>query len=186
MEFRELIIGFILIGLCTFSFLTFISLFSSDTGSDNIVDFNPSLNKTFGNLSKQMADTQQKAEASSKAFSEEGRNAILTAVGFVFQSLLDLVTIITNSVIGFFYIYFNFFEENLGIHPIITGTFTSILLITIILSAWRTLKSGEWLYSSNKMVFQKGYIMSEEHKKKIGLSKIANRFQIGHKLNKHI
>jgi len=143
MEFKEIIIGFILISICMFSILTFISLFSSDTDSSNIVNTNPSLNRTFGNISKQMEDTQKRAEESSSSFAKEGSHPILTVVGFVFQSLLDLGTVLSNSIVGFFYIYTNFFKENLGISPIIIGALTSILLIVLILALWRVYRIGE-------------------------------------------
>ena len=132
-----------IISLFIVSLVYFSSQFSRDNSIKDYVSSNPAISKTFSNLSKELNESSAKADTQKRALEKESSNPIITQLGFVFNSILSLGSLIMNTVLSLFTSFFTLVQENLGISPIVTGTLLAIAIFTVVLLAWRNWRAGE-------------------------------------------
>lgn len=143
MNFRSLIISSLLIGLVLVSLVSFNIYFSQENEINSSLANDDSINRAFGNITKQLNDSRGTAEEKKEAVIFESSHPILTFVGFAFMSILDAGGVFIGTTVLMFNVIFEMIIETLDISPVVTGTLFAILLITLILSVWRVFRSGE-------------------------------------------
>lgn len=140
---RHIIISVLLVSLFIVSLVIFSVQFQTENGT------NVSLlsNSPIANASKILNSTlyiqQGNATQMQQALAGESATPILTALGFFFKSILSAGNTIMSFTILFFGSILTLGSQVLGIPPIVSGVLTTILLLTLILAAWRVYRAGE-------------------------------------------
>lgn len=139
-EFREIVINGLLIGLFIFSITSFGIYLADDNSVNNTILENEAFNNTFGDLGGELSDVQTTSQSQSNVQdvdvpTEESESLPLksapkmaTAFKSMWRNIYELTIGLISSVFG--------------ISPIVTGTITAILLITMILLTWSLIKTG--------------------------------------------
>ena len=139
--FRGLLISFLLVGLFTFSMITFgDKLIDDNEGNESVIDHPAvqTLNTTiFGNLS----DTQSQAQTKRESFEEEEPSAGFGTL--LLFSLVEVARAFTSTFVVLYNVLFGFARDILGIPTIAMITIGATMLITVILLSWRLFKTGE-------------------------------------------
>lgn len=143
MAFKNLVINSLLIGLFVFCIISFGVMLSQENYTNVTVTSNPAIQKVFGNISKQLNESEATAQAQRQAMESESANPVITALGFVFRSILSAGAVFMTSVVSMFNVLFVLSYETLHISPIITGTILAIILVSLILAIWRLYRAGE-------------------------------------------
>lgn len=140
-NFRGLIIAFLLVGLFFFAMISFGVQINEDNDANTSITNIPFINSTYTslqtNLSSSSTTSQSQREGFESEIPTEGVDNILlfsiVSIGKVFGSMLT----------GLFNVIVIGSSQALGINPIIIGVIQSILLLTLIIFIWKTIKQGE-------------------------------------------
>lgn len=139
--FKEFIIATLLIGVCIFAMLGFVVTFQVNNHANGTIMDNPTINRTYSNLYTNLASSQGTAESQRTGFEKE-----VPTVGtdsFLFSSIIGAVKTFTSTIANVFSIIFVYLGSVLGISPVVIGVFVAIIIISVILLAWRVAKVGE-------------------------------------------
>lgn len=143
MNFKSIVIGSLLTGLFIVALILFSVQFSIDNNtSTSLMNYEP-INRSLVSINSTLSSSQSTAENASHSLQEESATPILTALGFFFRSILNAGNVFMNVVIGLFGSIFSLAGETLGIPGIVIGVLTAIVLVMLILSAWRVYRAGE-------------------------------------------
>lgn len=140
---KNITINTLLIGLFIVGFITFIIQFQEETGTETRIIDNPAISKAFGNISKELNESSANAEAQRQTMIDESSNPVLSLGFFVIRSILNAGAVFMNLIVGIFGYISVLMLETLGIPPIVLGTLSAILIITIVLAVWKLWKVGE-------------------------------------------
>ncbi len=143
-NFRQLVVGFLIVGIFMFSLISFgITLQTQNNSSQSLLD-DSTFNDTFGDLQTEIQGSKVVADNQREAFESQepgagGFNFDLTSIigaGIKFTDFLSsaggMITIILTAP-----------QVYLGIPGIVTIGIASLITITIILLAWRLYRTGE-------------------------------------------
>lgn len=139
-SFQNLFIQFSLISLFVFGTISFIVLFQQENGAATTILENQLINSTFVDLAASIADQSVSSNSSQNSFNSEvpapgfGSLIIFAIVG-VAQTFTSLVTTIWNILIILPL-------SILGIPNEVANVLGSILVISLILLAWRVYRVG--------------------------------------------
>ena len=139
-SFRETWINFILIGVLVFSLISFIVTFQSQNNVENGILENELINSTFDRLGDQLnssgGDTQTQRESFEAEIPERGFGSLIifTIVG-VTQNFMSVIITIFNILIVLP-------AQIIGVSPIVISAIGSILIVSLILLAWRVYRIG--------------------------------------------
>lgn len=140
MELEDFLIGGFLGGLFILAMILGYTNLTSDNNAQNLLlqdqQINGSYNQFFGNLTT----LQTTANDSKSAFEKE--SPTFTAGFLLFGSIIDFVKKMTSSFIAIFVIFFDLLGTLLGIPPIVIGVLSAIVIIILIVLAWRKYKTG--------------------------------------------
>jgi len=139
-EFRNIVITGLLIGLFAFALMNISISLTNENDVNNSLLENEAINRSFGYLESNLSSTQDKSETSKTGF--ESENPTVGTDSFLFSSIISAGKVFTGMWRGVYDVTFSLFTETLGISPIVIGVITSILIITITLLAWSLYKSG--------------------------------------------
>lgn len=134
-NFEDFPKGLLLSGLfivCLLSFMTGIGLNYSQDISTPYVDSS--------RIQDQIEDTSSTAEAWGEAFKSD--NLFVSTGAIVLFSIWGVMKLIWGSITTFITIYLDIFTALFGVPPIVTGTITALVIISLIFLAWRTIKQG--------------------------------------------
>ncbi len=139
--FKGLIIAMALTGLVMFCLINFAIQTASDNNANQSIIDNPVISRTFANLSDDMSGLEAKAQEQRENI--EG-DKISTGLGFfILETIIGGGRVFTGIVIGTFNIISEPLVSVIGIPVSIMGVLSFILLVSLILFAWRLYKVGE-------------------------------------------
>ena len=137
MDLKELIYGFLLVGLflvCIFSFILNFTADNSDIELDtdeiDLTGLESSLNKS-------------KSQAEEYMGSFQSENPLVSFGSLILFSIVGIGKLIITSVSVIFNILLGGMSAVLGIPPIITGVLTAIILMSLIFAVWKLIKTGK-------------------------------------------
>ena len=133
--FRGLMITFIIIGIFSFSMIAFGAEFANDNNLNN---------KVIGNAYRALNSSliAINSTVSSQKTAVEEDKGILAVAGFILESIKSTGTLFTTSILSLYNVTFGLiFDTFLGAEfGIISIAFGSIMIVIIILLAWRLYK----------------------------------------------
>lgn len=141
MDFKNLTIIMLLLGLFIFAIMSASIGLTSENNVNNTLMESESINSTFGNLQTQLETTQSTTNGTKSAFEQE--TPTLGTDSFLFSSIINAGKVFTTLISSIFNLTFGLISEVLGISPIILGVLSAILLLSIILLAWKLYKTGK-------------------------------------------
>ncbi len=143
-EFRGLVIAVLLAGLFTFAIISFGVNLSLSHGSGTILE-NEIINRTFTDLQTNLGEIQATTEEQKKAWYQDlpiagDLSIILITTTAVVKGIIEVVR-------GIFNLFAELVAVTLGIGEdsakVVVGTFTGIMIFSLILLAWSVLRSGK-------------------------------------------
>ena len=140
-EFRNLIVTALLGGLFLFALINASIFMTTNNNANNTLLDNEAINSTFGQLESDLKTTQNSAEEAKTGFEEE--SPTIGTDSFLFNSIIGAGKIFTGMWRNMYNLTFGLVSETIGISPIVLGTLTTILLMTITLLAWSLYKTGK-------------------------------------------
>ena len=139
LQFKDYVIGFLLIGLFIISFIGFGTETAKNYGmSETLMKSNQF---DFSKLENQISQTSADAEKWSNATKSD--NPFVSYGGVFFYSIWGVGKLIWGSVSAFATIILDGSSAVIGLPPIVTGIVMAILSILLIFALWRTIKTGE-------------------------------------------
>jgi len=142
MNMRSLIISALLIGLFMYAMISFGAQLAIDNEANQSILDHDSINDSFRGLDTQLGNAQDQAQSQRVGF--EGENIEdERSDSLLFLSIVSAARVFTSMLINIYNLTFGLASETLGINPVIIGVFSAILLIVLLLMAWRLIKTGE-------------------------------------------
>ena len=138
-SFKDYPINMLLIGLCIVSLMTFATLIATNYGKPTTTMSTEYID--FSRIQKQVNDTNNDAEAWGQAFRSD--NPFVSFGSLILFSIWGILKLIWTAVISFITIYLDIVSSVLHIPPIVTGTVTAVVIISLIFMAWRAIKQGQ-------------------------------------------
>ncbi len=141
MGFFKIIMAFIFAALILFGLITY----SITTGLDNDAPTSlledESFSRTYVDMNDTLEEFQEQAEEQRTNFETDNP---LRGIGFfVLETIISGGKIFTSMVISVFTLMIFPLSDIIGIPPIFLGVFTSVLIVGLVLAAWRVYKAGE-------------------------------------------
>jgi len=146
---KTLIISFLLVGLFTYSFISFGDKFQNDMDANQTLlnESDSNLNSTYGFFRTNLEESEDTANTSRTSFESEKVTSEFGSL--TLSSVVGVAKSFTGTMIGFFNVIFDlikvvfgFDEGNSAAFTAVIGTLSAILLITIIFFAWRWIRTG--------------------------------------------
>lgn len=138
--FRELFIGFALLGLLFLALFQFAITMQSENNADEQLINNTVINQTYLNLEDTLGGMRDQAQTQRELFETEN-----PTVGFGSLILFSVVStgkIFTGITVGLFNILIAMPMSILGLDPAVAGVLSTILILSIILGLWVLYKLG--------------------------------------------
>ncbi|KKL19287.1 hypothetical protein LCGC14_2466970 [marine sediment metagenome] len=139
-SFREVFITFALIGVFVFAGISFIVTTQRDNGVTNTILDNDVINRTYSNLETDLGGLSSNASTQKESFESE-----IPERGFGSLLIFAIVGIgrkFTGMIIGIYNIIIVLPASLLGIPSIVISVMTAILLVSLVLLAWRVYRVG--------------------------------------------
>ena len=139
-SFRETWINFILIGVLVFSLISFIVVIQNENSVENGILENQLINSTFNRLAEELNASGGETQKQRGIFEKEvpvrsfGSLIIFTIVG-VTQNFMSIIVTIFNILIVLP-------AQILGVSPVVISAIGSILIVSLVLLAWRVYRIG--------------------------------------------
>jgi len=140
MEFRNLVINGLLMGLFIIAIVSFGTYLSSQNNVPNVLLQDESFNSSYSSLQTELESSQDKAEIQSQV---QEQTAPTTSSGnLIIESTPSTLTSFKGMLKNIWSIIFTLLGKTLGIPPIVFYVFGAILTLTIILLIWRVIIQG--------------------------------------------
>ncbi len=142
MSFRNIFIAFSLVGLLALAMINFAVDISSDNNSSTSILDDPSMSVMNQSLSDDLSTFESKVQAQRLEFEKETPSAGFGTL--IIFAIIGAGKIFTGMIIGIANtLFLSFSSVRLGIPAVFLGVMMSILIITLIMKAWRVYKQGE-------------------------------------------
>lgn len=138
--FKPLMIGALLAAIYFVSIVSFMGIMADNTNSSINIQDNPAVNLTFGNVTLNLTNTQTLALNQSQS---QDSNKPIALFDFLFESIIGAGKVFKGIISGLYNIFFGFIASQLGIPDVIMYSMSAIVLILLILFAWRLWKTGQ-------------------------------------------
>lgn len=139
-SFRGTWVNFILIGVLVFSLISFVVVIQNENNVEKGILENELINSTFNSLAEELNTSGGDSETQRKSFEAEipergfGSLIIFTIVG-VTQNFMSVIVTIFNILIVLP-------AQVLGVSEVVISAIGSILIVSLILLAWRVYRIG--------------------------------------------
>jgi len=141
--FKDMVIGGIMIMLIVFCLFMVSITFSTSNNTTDPISSNPRLAKAFNSTMYYINQTEKTAVNNSQALTEESSNPTVTLLGFVFTSILSTGKLFKDVAVNIFNMIFTLLVEEWGINKYILSTISAVIVLTLVLGAWRMYRAGE-------------------------------------------
>jgi len=138
-EFKNYLVGGLLVALCFLSFLYFGSGIMANYGSTTGIFDESQVNIT--GLKTQMNQTTSSAESWATSFTSD--NLFVATGSIVLFSIWGIIKLIFGGILSLFSIFFQMAVNVLHVPPVVIGVIVVILILGLITSSWRLIKAGE-------------------------------------------
>jgi len=139
-ELREVVIGTLLVGLFLFAIVNFGSNLAIDNDVPNVLMEDESFNRSFANITSELEDVDDPYKSQSANFFKS-----IPVVGQVFMLLEPIFgagKVFVTSIRNIYTVMMTLLMETFGISPVIFNTLIAIVLVTVVLLAWRLYRVG--------------------------------------------
>lgn len=137
--FKSFIIIFLIAGLFLVALYSFATGIMANYNKDTALIDSDVIDLT--ELEQQVNDTGRQAQAWERSFTSD--NLFVSLGSIVLFSIWGIFKLMWSSVNALTSIYFEGAHNVLGLDPLVTGTLTALLIISMIFAVWRVIKTGE-------------------------------------------
>lgn len=141
MAFKEMWSNFALFGLFVFAMFSFIVLFENNNNISDPLVSNTIFNNTYNNLRGNLSSFEEETERQKEIF--ENTNPVIAFGALIIDTIVSSAKIFLGMISGIFGILVILPATFLSIDPIIIGLIESILIVAIVLVAWKLYRVGE-------------------------------------------
>lgn len=143
-EFKGLMIAGLLLALFIFAAISFGVQISEDTGANMSLLDNEVINRSYREVELNITFAQTTAESQKTSFFRDVPiiGEIVGAFDIILGSIIGVGRIFGNVLVSLYNLTFGLIASVLGVSPVVISVFTTILLILIVLLAWRVYRSG--------------------------------------------
>ena len=144
-SFKNTIIAFVLVGLFAFALISFAVQFQTDNNTNSSLLNNEALNSTFGDIKTNLGDVKNDSQKQREGFEEDklssgfGELVMFTILNSV-RKFMSMVIQVPNLIFGLISDTLGF-DKGGGMSTVI-GVIMGIIIISLVLLAWRTVKAG--------------------------------------------
>lgn len=142
MEFKDIFVFILIVGLIIVCTISFSTLFSSQNDAQVNINQNLAIERLIGNVSTELNQSSSRANETMQGLVEEEKSPIITTIGFAFTSILSALNVFGSMGINTLTYLFTFAQEFFLINPIVTGTIMAILLGVLVLAIWSVIRAG--------------------------------------------
>ena len=140
-KFADNFTSWLLMGLLVVSMIGFVVSIQIANGvTDNLLT-DPVINKTFVDLTDTLESSSATANSSKSSFEDDQPDKGFGSL--IIFAILGVGQTITSMVLGVYNILFVLPAVKLGIPKVVLNVFSSILLVSLILGAWRVYRAGD-------------------------------------------
>jgi len=140
-NFKSLIITALIIGTFVFAFINFGYHFAQDNSTNISIIQNSKINESFKNISTELEATSANAiESQRKGFFSD--IPLFGEITIVLKSIVGVGKIFGEVIINMWKLILGLIKDTLGISPIITKVISSVIIISVVLLAWRVYRAG--------------------------------------------
>ncbi len=141
MGLKELFVTFALIGIFILCMVNFGVQIARDNEATNSILDNEQINASFkSGLESDLSSFRDQSEAERDVFEED--NPKVGAGFFMLDAVMGAGKIFTGMIVGVFNLIILPLESIIGIPSAVIGVIISILIVSLVLLAWRVYKSG--------------------------------------------
>lgn len=141
-DMKSLVIGGILLGLFAFASLSVMYISLTDNNPNSTLLTESALNKTFYSLNSTLM-SQRNQSANQYQNGTLMDNPETSFGGLVMKSVVGATNLFTGFFSSIFILITDLAEKEIGIPPLITTVFFTILTVLIIFLGWRLYRSGQ-------------------------------------------
>lgn len=139
-EFRDLAVSFILIGIVTFAFIAWAIQIQSDNNAADRLSSNSEIGRMYGNIGEELNKSQDSAQGQKVA--QEQETPTLSATSLIYYTITKAPQVIGETITGVYNTLIGGASRIIGVNKTILAGFTAILLITIIFLVWSLVRAG--------------------------------------------
>ena len=139
LTFRDMMGHFLLTSVFLFAIISFAVGIGDNYGKGS--EFATVEHIDVAGIQNTIEETNAEAEKWEKVFKSD--NLFVALGGIILFSLWGIINLIWTSVFGIFNLIIQIASDVLGLPAIVVSTFVTLLILTLIFLAWRTLKAGE-------------------------------------------
>lgn len=140
MSVKSIIIGSILVGIFTFAIIMFAYQLPIENGVNNSIANDPRVAVLVTSMNSSLQSSFELANSTQQSFNQD--NPLAAFGSLVLTSIVGVVKVLGTLPVAFFNAVFAFSNDVLGIPPIVTTAVIAILVISIVLLAWRLYRIG--------------------------------------------
>jgi hypothetical protein len=139
--FKNTFITFIIAGLFVFALISFVVIFERDNAINDGIINNSVINSTYVDLNDRISSGE--ADINNQNVVQDAESPTISSGDFNLFSIIGLGKTAKGIVVGVYNVIIVIPSRLLGVPQIVISTLTIILIITLILFAWRLIKQGE-------------------------------------------
>lgn len=141
-KFSDSFVSWVLLGLFVVSMIAFTIGIQEKNGLESTIGNDSIINSSYVSLTNTLSESTDTANSSKTAFESDIEPQ--TSFGdLVFVSILGVGKTITGMIIGVYNILFVLPTTKLGIPKLITNVLSTLIIMTLVLMAWRVYRSGD-------------------------------------------
>ncbi len=134
MGFKDIFIKLMFVGILFLSIMSWVIITQTDNNTENLITNNTLINKSYGDLSSNLASTQSEADVASGTFTNITPTSTLGLVSVT--SIISPTRVFRGLVIGTYNILIALPAQFLGVPEVIIGVINAILALLLILGVW--------------------------------------------------
>ena len=140
-DFKDLIIGAVLIGLFIVAIVSFNIYNAENYDNATKLTENEAFNSSFNDMSNELEGIQSTAESQKTSFFKD--IPVIGEVSIVLSSIVGIAKSISSVMRNIYNLTLRLIAETLGIPVIILNVITGMIIISTILLAWKLYRSGK-------------------------------------------
>lgn len=134
MQFKELFISILMIGVVILCIFQWVIITQEDNNTENLITNNTIINNSFGNLYTNLSSAQTDADTSSTNF---GNITPSQSFGIVdVTSVVSPTKVFKSLTIGTYNVLIQLPMKILGVPAVVAGVINAIIILLIILGIW--------------------------------------------------
>lgn len=140
-NFKELLIGFIMVGLFIVALISFTYNITSENSLNSSLLKEPRLNKTFTKMNETLSDFY--TTSNSQLSSNQNETISGGAFGLISYAIIGSVRTFTGTIVTTYYVITTLISSTIGIPNIVLNIIMALIGIALIFSAWRIYRQGQ-------------------------------------------